>query len=140
MHFNAGTVPPASLSPVLDRSRATAQATHMKPRILVVEDDEPSILDNITYSLETRASSTWVRDGRRGASLPCSTGRGRSSCSMSALPDVVGFELLSEIRRDSNVPVIFLTARASEIDRVWVRDWRRRLHGEAFSPRELARW
>ncbi len=34
------------------------------------------------------------------------------------LPDGNGFELCKQIRRDSEVPVIFLTARSSEIDRV----------------------
>jgi two-component system catabolic regulation response regulator CreB len=34
------------------------------------------------------------------------------------LPDVNGFELFKEIRTRSTVPVIFLTARSEEIDRV----------------------
>ena len=34
------------------------------------------------------------------------------------LPDMSSFELCSAIRRESDVPVIFLTARGHEIDRV----------------------
>lgn len=109
----------------------------MKPRILVVED-EPSILDNILYSLETEgfephgcatggAARAALRDGTF-ALVVLDVG----------LPDTPGFELCKEIRRGSNLPVIFLTARASEVDRVVGLE----IGGDdymvkPFSPREL---
>lgn len=34
------------------------------------------------------------------------------------LPDISGFEVLARLRRDSGVPVIMLTARSEEVDRV----------------------
>lgn len=54
------------------------------------------------------------------------------------LPDVDGFDLCREIRRDSDVPIIFLTARGDEIDRVvgleiGADDYL----AKPFSPREL---
>ena len=109
----------------------------MKPRILVVED-EPSILDNILYSLETEgfephgcatgvAARAALRDGTF-ALVVLDVG----------LPDTPGFELCKEIRRASNLPIIFLTARASEVDRVVGLE----IGGDdymvkPFSPREL---
>ncbi len=55
------------------------------------------------------------------------------------LPDKNGFELCKEIRKASNIPIIFLTARDSEIDRVLGLE----LGGDdyvvkPFSPRELS--
>jgi two-component system catabolic regulation response regulator CreB len=115
-----------------------AHPAAMKPRILVVED-EPSILDNITYSLETEGFEPHG----------CATG-GEARAALAAgpwalvvldvgLPDIVGFELCREIRRTSNLPIIFLTARASEVDRVVGLE----IGGDdymvkPFSPRELS--
>lgn len=89
----------------------------MKPKILVVED-EPSILDNILYSLETEgfdprgcATAGGAREALRGnkfALVILDIG----------LPDSSGFEFCKKIRKTSDVPIIFLTARASEVDRV----------------------
>jgi len=110
----------------------------MKPRILVVED-EPSILDNITYSLETEGFEPHgcATGGEARAALL----RGPWALIVLdvGLPDVVGFDLCREIRRTSNLPIIFLTARAGEVDRVVGLE----LGGDdymvkPFSPRELS--
>lgn len=110
----------------------------MRPRILVVED-EPSILDNILYSLETEGFEP------RG----CATaGEARTALDGTAfalvvldvgLPDTSGFELCKEIRKCSNLPIIFLTARAAEVDRIVGLE----IGGDdyvvkPFSPRELS--
>lgn len=57
-----------------------------------------------------------------------STGRGAASRAVSGdyalvildvmLPELNGFEILKEIRRTSNVPVILLTARGADVDRI----------------------
>jgi two-component system catabolic regulation response regulator CreB len=110
----------------------------MKPRILVVED-EPSILDNIIYSLETEGFEPHgcATGGEARAALL----RGPWALVVLdvGLPDVAGFELCREIRRTSNVPIIFLTARSSEVDRVVGLE----IGGDdymvkPFSPRELS--
>lgn len=110
----------------------------MKPRILVVED-EPSILDNILYSLETEgfephgcatageARAAWARGPWELVVLDV------------GLPDTSGFDFCKELRRSSNVPIIFLTARSGEIDRVVGLE----IGGDdylvkPFSPRELS--
>ncbi len=110
----------------------------MKPRILVVED-EPSILDNIVYSLETEGFDPHgvATGGEARAALE----RGPWALAVLdvGLPDALGFDLCKEIRRTSNLPIIFLTARAGELDRVVGLE----IGGDdymvkPFSPRELS--
>src|SRR5512136_2523846 len=89
----------------------------MKARILIV-DDEPAIVDAIQYALET--------DGFETASLFLGMSVIPELADKPAdliildigLPDISGLELCKEIRRTSDVPIIFLTARIDEIDRV----------------------
>ncbi|MDQ3625300.1 MAG: two-component system response regulator CreB [Verrucomicrobiota bacterium] len=109
----------------------------MKPRILVVED-EPSILDNIVYSLETEGFEP--HGCATGGEAQAALQRGEFALVVLdvGLPDMLGFELCKEIRGHSNVPIIFLTARAAEIDRIVGLE----IGGDdyvvkPFSPREL---
>jgi two-component system catabolic regulation response regulator CreB len=89
----------------------------MKARILIV-DDEPAIVDAIQYALET--------DGFETACLFLGMSVMSALAEQPAdlvildigLPDISGLELCREIRRTSEVPIIFLTARVDEIDRV----------------------
>jgi two-component system catabolic regulation response regulator CreB len=54
------------------------------------------------------------------------------------LPDMSGFDVCRELRRFSDVPVIFLTARTDEIDRVIGLELGADDYvGKPFSPREL---
>jgi two-component system catabolic regulation response regulator CreB len=109
----------------------------MPHRILIVED-EPSIADNILYSLESEGFAPCV----------CTTGaealvRAKSSDFSLVvldvgLPDMTGFEVCRQLRAARDVPVIFLTARNSEVDRVVGLE----IGGDdylckPFSPREL---
>jgi len=90
-------------------------------RILVVED-EPSIAENLAYSLKTEGFEVCLA-ATGGEALPYFTDK----CDQTApalvildvgLPDMSGFDVCREIRSRSSVPVIFLTAREAEIDRV----------------------
>lgn len=109
----------------------------MPHRILIVED-EPSIADNILYSLESEGFSTCV----------CTTGEEALARAKAdafslvvldvGLPDMTGFEVCRRLRAARDVPVIFLTARNSEVDRVVGLE----IGGDdylckPFSPREL---
>jgi two-component system catabolic regulation response regulator CreB len=84
-------------------------------RILVVED-EPAIADAIDYALTTEGMGV-VRTGTVQAARSLVEGADLVVLDVS-LPDGSGFDLCRELRRTSSVPVIFLTSRASEIDRV----------------------
>jgi two-component system catabolic regulation response regulator CreB len=109
-----------------------------KPRILIVED-EPAIAETIQYALETDNCETLcVSSGR-----PVTELLQKESVDLIVLdiglPDISGIELCKEIRKSSSVPVIFLTARSDEIDRVVGLE----IGGDdyvvkPFSPRELA--
>ena len=110
----------------------------MPEKILVVED-EPAIADNITYALQTEGYEVvWCATGEDG--MAALEGDGFSLVVLDVgLPDRNGFDLCRDIRRTSALPVIFLTARADEIDRVVGLE----IGGDdyvvkPFSPRELA--
>ncbi len=89
----------------------------MQPKVLVVED-EPSIADNVTYALSTEGfASLWCSTGAEALDALGSEAIGLIILDI-GLPDVNGFELARQIRQSTNIPLIFVTARADEIDRV----------------------
>jgi two-component system catabolic regulation response regulator CreB len=110
----------------------------MKKTVLIVED-ESSIAENIRYALETEGFETiWVSEGKEVACLVRLGGIDLIVLDI-GLPDMSGMELCKEIRKTSSVPVIFLTARSDEIDRVvgleiGADDYM----VKPFSPRELS--
>lgn len=83
--------------------------------ILVVEDD-PGIADVLDYALRKEGHGVRI------------VARGREAVSLASqfdivlldvgLPDIDGFDVCRQIRADTNIPVIFLTSRSEEIDRV----------------------
>ncbi len=86
-------------------------------RILIVED-ESAIADNVVYALETEGFQThWVSLGKDGLAA-VRQGAVDLVILDVGLPDGSGFELCKEIRQFSEVPVIFLTARNEEVDRI----------------------
>jgi two-component system catabolic regulation response regulator CreB len=109
-----------------------------KPTILVVED-EPSIADTIQYALESEgfrcqrlevgAGVVEVLDRQPVALVILDIG----------LPDMSGIEVCRRIRERHDVPVIFLTARSGEVDRVVGLELGADDYViKPFSPRELA--
>jgi len=89
----------------------------MVERILIVED-EPAIADTIAYALRTEGYEVvWCTTGEEALRLL--HGEGISLIVLDVgLPDVNGFDLCREIRKTSAVPILFLTARTDEVDRI----------------------
>jgi two-component system, OmpR family, catabolic regulation response regulator CreB len=110
----------------------------MKKRILVVED-EPSILDNILYSLDTEGfTATGCSTGEAALTFLATESYDLVVMDI-GLPDTNGFELFKTIRTRSDIPVIFLTARGEEIDRVAGLEMGADDYViKPFSPRELS--
>ena len=110
----------------------------MGQTILIVED-EPAIAENIKFALETEGYGViWQSVG--GQVMETLAGASVDLIVLDiGLPDLNGLELCKRIRERHTVPVIFLTARSEEIDRVvgleiGADDYM----VKPFSPRELA--
>jgi two-component system catabolic regulation response regulator CreB len=110
----------------------------MKARILIVED-EPAISDNIQFVLESEGLDTVrVATGLEAAPI-LDQSRVDLIILDIGLPDVSGFDLLKDIRRTRTTPIILLTARTAEIDRVLGLEIGADDYvAKPFSPRELA--
>src|SRR5262245_19751432 len=110
----------------------------MKPRILIVED-EPGISDNIQFVLESEGLET-VRAATGLAAMPVlDEGPVDLIVLDIGLPDINGLDLLKQIRRTHATPIILLTARSAEIDRVLGLEIGADDYVvKPFSPRELA--
>ncbi|MBC3434727.1 two-component system response regulator CreB [Pseudomonas sp. BW16M2] len=87
------------------------------PHILIVED-ESAIADTLVYALQADGHSTeWVTLG--SAAVEQQRLRPADLVILDiGLPDISGFETCRQLRRFSEVPVMFLSARDAEIDRV----------------------
>ena len=89
----------------------------MKPRILIVED-EPGIADTLQYALRTDGfEPAWCATGEEALQRIAAAAPALVILDV-GLPDASGFEIFKRIRETSDVPVVFLTARSDEIDRV----------------------
>lgn len=89
----------------------------MHPKILLVED-EPSIADNIVYALKTEGFEVvWRQTAGQGLSAFANDDFQLVVLDV-GLPDLNGFDLCKQLRVGSSVPIIFVTARKDEIDRV----------------------
>jgi two-component system catabolic regulation response regulator CreB len=88
-----------------------------KPLILIVED-EPGIADTLQYALRTDGfEPAWCASAE--AALAAIAARAPALVILDVgLPDMSGFELFKRMRERIDVPVVFLTARGDEIDRV----------------------
>lgn len=107
--------------------------------ILLIED-EAAIADTVLYTLKSEGFATeWHRLGHNGIDWL----REHPDASLLildvGLPDGNGFEFCKTIRRFSNIPIIFLTARNDEVDRiVGLEIGADDYVSKPFSPRELA--
>ncbi len=108
------------------------------PRILIVED-EPSIADNIAFALQLDGFSSEHQLLASTALSQLHTQTFELVIIDVGLPDFNGFELCKRIREFSNIPIIFLTARSDEIDRILGLELGADDYvTKPFSPRELS--
>jgi len=109
----------------------------MSGHILIVDDD-PNIREVIGFAVEKSGLATeFAEDG--SAALAAATARTPDLVVLDiGLPEMDGLEVCRELRKSSDVPILFLTARDDEIDRIVGLE----LGGDdyvtkPFSPREL---
>ena len=110
----------------------------MSNQTILVVDDDPQIRDVLGMALERAGfSAIMARDGAEGLSKAKSENPALAVLDI-GLPEMDGLELCKAIRRDSDLPILFLTARDDEVDRILGLE----LGGDdyvtkPFSPREL---
>lgn len=109
----------------------------LRPTVLVIEDEQ-SIADTIVYALKTEGfDPVWKSTGGEGLDVL----KGQSVALVVldvGLPDMSGFDVCREMQKLGAPPVIFLTARSGEVDRIvglelGADDYL----AKPFSPREL---
>ena len=110
----------------------------MHPKILIV-DDEPAIVDTIQYALTTEGFDTRCLSAGSQVLSVLEAEEIDLIILDVGLPDINGFELCKQIRQAHWMPIIFLTARGDEVDRVVGLE----IGGDdyvtkPFSPRELS--
>jgi DNA-binding response OmpR family regulator len=109
----------------------------LKGKILVV-DDEQNILDLVVYNLQAAGYKTITAEDGKEAIEKARTGQPDLIILDVMLPEMDGFEILSTIRKETQVPVIMLTAKKEEIDKVLGLEMGADDYlTKPFSPREL---
>jgi DNA-binding response OmpR family regulator len=112
----------------------------MKPKILVV-DDEPDALDLIQYNLKAAGFDVVTAADGEEALKKARAAQPSLVILDVMLPEVDGLEVCRTLRRDpetSAIPIIMLTAKAAEIDRVLGLELGADDYvTKPFSPREL---
>ncbi len=107
-------------------------------RTLVIVEDDPHIADLLdTYLRDAGFRVLQAANGLRGLEL-VELHRPVMVVLDIGLPDIDGFEVCRRIRARSSVPVLFLTARDGEIDRILGRELGADDYvTKPFSPREI---
>jgi len=88
------------------------------PTILVVDDDKP-ILDLLNVVLEKEGFHVILNASNGAEALNLVKIHNPSIILLDVmLPDIDGFSLCSQIRQHTNVPILFLTAKNSDLDKL----------------------
>jgi DNA-binding response OmpR family regulator len=89
----------------------------MSARILVV-DDEPSVVNLIAYNLRKAHYQVLTALNGRDALAQAQQGQPDLILLDLMIPEMDGVEVCRELRKTSDVPIIMVTARGEEMDRV----------------------
>ena len=88
-----------------------------KPKILIVEDDS-SVRNLITTTLETHDYKYLKAPNGKSALMEASTHHPDIILLDLGLPDIDGIEVIKRIRSWSNVPIIVISARSEDTDKI----------------------
>jgi DNA-binding response OmpR family regulator len=89
----------------------------MNDKVLVIED-EPALLETLAYNLERQGYDVvTASDGRAGIAIARSERPDLLVLDL-MLPGVDGIEVCRVLRQEMNIPILMLTARADEIDKI----------------------
>lgn len=108
------------------------------PQTILVVEDEQAIAETITYALQTEGFvPVWKTTGREALAVLKQQAVTLVVLDV-GLPDMSGFDVCREMQKLGAPPVIFLTARSGEVDRIvglelGADDYL----AKPFSPREL---
>jgi len=107
------------------------------PRVLLVED-EPAIADTLIYALGTECFEVTHALTGADALIAAASESFDFAILDIGLPDMTGLDVCRRLREKSSIPVLFLTARYGEMDRILGLE----LGGDdyvtkPFSPREI---
>ena len=114
--------------------------TASEKRTIMVVDDEPHIVRFTAMNLEVEGYNVVTAENGARALETLGAGEPVDLVVLDVMmPEMDGFETLRRIRSDSSVPVIFVTVRGDEADRVAGLDLGADDYiTKPFSPRELA--
>jgi DNA-binding response OmpR family regulator len=88
-----------------------------EPKVLVVED-EPALIDTLEYSLRKQGYSvSLATDGREALDVARSEMPDLILLDV-MLPGIDGFEVCRILRQETSVPILMLTAKADEVDKI----------------------
>jgi DNA-binding response OmpR family regulator len=90
----------------------------MEQGTIVVVDDESNIAELVELYLAREGYRVVTAGSGQGALDAVATARPRLVVLDVGLPDIDGLEVCRRLRRTSSIPVIFLTARDGEVDRI----------------------
>jgi DNA-binding response OmpR family regulator len=108
------------------------------PVRIVVVDDEESILKVVTYALEQVGFEVYTAGDAAGGAFLVEEVKPDLLILDIMLPGKTGLELAREIRQESDIPIIMLSARGDEVDRILGLEFGADDYvTKPFSPREL---
>lgn len=89
----------------------------MRSRLLLIDDDA-ELVQLLAELLAAEGFDVDAHASGAGAAASATSGRYALVILDVMLPEQTGFDVLREIRRSSNIPVILLTARGDDVDRI----------------------